>query len=205
MTPIRSRRALFVRGCMLLAVGVGIIASTAQAQHKPATERQLAAGRNMAPLKLPPLPPNKVSTKNFGDWTQRCDTRPGVPEQKCFLTQTVVKGKDQRKHGLMAITVGLFGPDRKPGMILRVPLGLGVFLPPGFKLNVPGIEPTQIVIHSCLPAGCIARTPLSPNLIAAMKNADAGSLKLHTITKRLVQVPVSFKGFTAALASLSKR
>ncbi len=204
MNPIRSRRGPLVRACKLVVVGVGLIATTAQAQQIPATERKFAAGRNLAPLKLPPLPPKKVPTKNFGDWTQRCTSRPGVPGQQCFLTQTVIQSKDQKKHGLLAITVGLFGPDKKPGMVLRVPLGLGVFLPPGFKFNVPGIEPVRIVIVSCLPNGCSAKTPLLPDIIAAMKKADAGSLELHTIRKQVIRVPVSFKGFTAALASLSK-
>ena len=89
-------------------------------------------------------------------------------------------------------------------MALRVPLGLGVLLPPGLKLNIPGIEPTGIVIQSCLPIGCIAKISLLPDIIAAMKKADAGSLEVHTIRKRKIKVPVSFKGFTEALESLSK-
>jgi len=189
---------------VFVAVGAGIIAPTAQARQEPAPEQRLAAAENLAPLKLPALPRKKIPTKKFGDWTQRCDTRPGVPGKQCFLTQTIVKTEDQRKRGLLAVTVGLFGPDRKPGMVLRVPLGLAVLLPPGFKLNVPGIEPIRIVILSCLPNGCSARTPLAPDTIEAMKKADAGSVELHNLRKQVIRVPVSFKGFTEALESLTR-
>ena len=204
MIPSRSRRTPLIRACALVVIGIGIVATTAQAQQKPTTEIRIAAGGKLAPLKLPPLPPKEIPTKKFGDWTQRCDPRPGLSEQKCLLIQTVVHAKDEKRHGLLAVTVGLFGPTKIPGMLFRVPLGFGVFLPPGFKFNVPGVEPIRIVIQSCLPTGCSAQTPLSPDVIAAMQKADAGSLELHTIRKRVIRVPVSFKGFTAALASLGK-
>ena len=158
----------------------------------------------MTPLKLPPLQSKKVLTKKFGDWIQRCSMRPGQTEKKCFLTQTVIQTKDKKKHGLLAITVGLLGQDQKPGMGLRVPIGLGVLLPPGFKFNVPSIEPTRIVSQSCLPLGCIARLPP----IARDHRRDEESLKRiargSTLRKQVVKLTVSFKGFTAALASLSK-
>ena len=130
--------------------------------------------------------------------------RPGQTEKKCFLTQTVIQTKDKKKHGLLAITVGLLGQDQKPGMGLRVPIGLSVLLPPGFKFNAPGIEPTRIVIQSCLPLGCIARLPLSPAIIDAMKKSEKGSLEVHTLRKQVMKLTVSFKEFAAALASLSK-
>jgi len=203
MIPVRSRRMHSAGFCMLVVIGAGIIAATAQAGQKPAPERQIAAAENLAPLKLPPLPQKKIPTKKFGDWTQRCDARPGVKGQQCFLTQTIVQTKNQRKHGLLAITVGLFGPDQKPGMVLRAPLGLAILLPPGFKLNVPGIEPIRIVILSCLPNGCSAKTPLVPDTLEAMKKADSGSVEFYNIGKQVIRVPFSFKGFTAALDSLN--
>lgn len=204
MIPILSRRISLIRTCIICVLGAGIAAPTALAQLNSGAERQYAAGGQLTPLKLPPLPPKKIPAKNFGDWAQRCDPRPGVSEQKCYLTQTVVHTKDQKKQGLLAITVGFFGPDKKPGMILRVPLGFGVFLPPGFRFTVPGVEPIRMVIQSCLPTGCTAKTPLTPDVLAAMKNSDTGSLELYTIRKQLIRVPISFKGFTAALTSMHK-
>lgn len=202
MTPIPMRRTPLLRSCMLVIIGVGFVVATAQAQQIPETKRHFTAGENLSPLKLPPLPAKKIPSKKFGDWTQLCKTRPGVSGRKCFLTQTVIQTKDKNRQGLLAITIGLIGPDQKPSMALRVPLELGVLLPPGFKFNVPGIEPTQIVVQSCLPIGCIAKMSLMPDIVAAMEKSEAGSLEVHTIRKKVIRIPVSFKGFTAALASL---
>lgn len=189
---------------MLAIACIGLTATTAQAQQLAAAEHPITTGENLSPLKLPPLPAKDVPTTKFGDWIQRCDTRPGVTEHACLLLQTVVHTKDDQKRAIMAMTVGLSGPDKKPVMVLRVPLELGAFLPPGFKLVVPGIEPVRVAIQSCLQIGCSAKLPLLPDIITAMQKADAGAIEIHTLRKRVIQVPISFKGFTAALDSLGK-
>lgn len=204
MTPNLFLRTALFRTCICVVMGIGSVTTAAQAQQHTAKEIQVAAGEKLSPLKLPPLPKKKFPTKKFEDWTQLCKTRPGATEEKCYLTQTVTQSQNEEKHGILAITVGLIGSDRKPGMALRVPLELGVLLPPGFKLNVPGVDPTPIAIQICLPIGCIARFALKPEVVAAMKKADKGSIELHTVRQKVVQIPVSFKGFTAALASLDK-
>jgi invasion protein IalB len=86
---------------LFVTIGVGIVAASAQAQQTRVTERQVAAGENLTPLKLPPLPRKKVPTKKFGDWIQRCNTRPGTAEKKCFLMQTVVQTKDKKQQGFI--------------------------------------------------------------------------------------------------------
>ena len=80
-------------------------------------QAQISPGKNLEPLKLPPLPKKELPKKKFGNWTQVCETRPGVVRQKCFLTQTVVQTKEGRKLGLLGITVGNFGPQKKLGAI----------------------------------------------------------------------------------------
>ena len=204
MTPNLFQPLPLFRACLFVVMGIGLVTATAQAQQHRAAEIQLAAGEKLSPLKLPPLPKKEIPTKKFEDWTQLCKTRPGATEEKCYLTQTVIQGEKEEKHGILAITVGLMGSDKKPGMALRVPLELGVLLPPGFKLNVPGADPTPIAIQICLPIGCIARFALEPEVVAAMKKADKGSIEVHTVRQKVMQIPVSFKGFTAALASLDR-
>jgi len=202
MNRNRSRRISLRRTCLLAAVAAGLAAPAAVAQQIPTSDRPFPAGKTPAPLELPPLPAKKPSTKRFGDWTQRCDVRPGATEHKCFLTQTVVHTQNGRKQPILAITIGRFGPKRQPGMVLLVPLAVGLYLPAGLKLSVPGTEPLPIAVQSCLPAGCSATFPLTPALTAAMKKADAGSLEIRTIRKQAIPVPLSFKGFTAAMDSL---
>lgn len=204
MIPIRIRQAALIKACLLAIGGAAGFPAIAQAQYFATAETQIAATGDLAPLKLPPLPRKKIPTKTFDDWTQHCTSQPGVPGQKCLLTQTVFKTNNQRKHALLAITIGYLGPNKEPAMLLRVPLALGVYLPPGLKFSVPGTEPVRMIIQSCRATGCSARTPLAPDLIAVMKNSDAGSLELYTVRKQLIRMPISFKGFAMAFDSLTK-
>lgn len=189
-------------GCLIALATACALSTAAPAQQRSAVEMQVAVGGKLEPLKLPPLPRKKIPTKTFGDWTQHCTSQPGVPGQKCLLSQSVFKTDKQRKQGILAITVGYLGKKDEPAMLFRVPIALGLFLPPGLKFNVPGTEPVRMVVQSCLATGCSARTPLTPDIIAAMRNSDAGTLELYTIRKQLIRMPISFKGFAAAFASL---
>ena len=204
MKSVRSLPATMARHFVIAAIGVGAIAMPAQAQQNPAKQIQLAADGGLAPLELPALPPKEIQKKKFGNWTQQCDTRPGSQQEKCFITQAVVGTKDNEKHGLLGITIGYFGPDHKLGVIFRVPIAMGIFLPSGFKFSVPGVEAAPIPVQVCMPQGCSATQVLSPDTVTAMKKANAGTLELQTVGKELVRLPVSFKGFTAALNSLSE-
>lgn len=204
MAPKFPRLAPSLKTILCVIVAAGTVAFTTQAQQLPSAEGSFAAGKTPAPLELPPLPPKKLKTNKFGDWTQRCDTRPGVNAPQCFLTQTIVQNKDGKKRMILAITVGLLGQDQQPGMILLLPLDIGLFLPPGLIFNVPGTEPVRIAVQSCLRDGCRATTQLTPDIITAMQKGSDGTLEIRTIRKQIVRVPVSFKGFTAAFASLRK-
>jgi invasion protein IalB len=196
MKQPRSLGIKLIGTVMVALFGIGSLAAPAQAQ--------LATGKNLSPFDLPPLPQKEIKKKKFGNWTQQCDVRPGVKEQKCALTQSVIGTREERQHRILTITVGYFGTEKKLGMILQVPLALGVFLPAGLKLNVPDTETSPIAVQFCVPQGCRATTTLSQDLVSAMKTTDKGSLEVQTISKRAIRIPISFKGFTAALKSLAK-
>jgi invasion protein IalB len=204
MIKTGSLRATLTRACMATFIGAVFLAGPVQAQQNRSSEQPFSAGKKLAPLELPPLPKKEYPKKKFGDWTQQCDVRPGVTERKCFLTQTAVQTRDGRKLALLGVTIGYFGADKKLGIIFRVPLALGVFLPNGFKFNVPGIDPVPVGVQFCLTQGCSATTLLTPEIVAAIGKGDAGSLEVQTIKKRIIRMPISFKGFTEGLASLNK-
>ena len=100
--------------------------------------------------------------------------------------------------------VSLYGDKKTPAAIFQIPLGLGIYLPSGLTLNVPGVKPVRIVVESCLRRGCSAATALTPELIAGMQKEASGSVELTTLQKRKVKLPLSFKGFTAGFAALRK-
>ena len=153
-------RTPFARTCVVTLFGTAILAGAVQAQQNPSSKQPFSAGKKLSPLELPPLPKKAYPKKKFGDWTRQCEVRPGVTEQKCFLTQTAVQTKEGRKLALLGITVGYFGREKRLGIIFRVPLALGVFLPTGFKYNVPGIDPVPVGVQFCLAQGCSAHSCL---------------------------------------------
>lgn len=190
--------------CILTALMATSVQVQAQAPYSPPATQQPNASGAPAPLDLPPLPRKTTPPQRFGDWSKKCDARPGNQGENCYLTQIVVHSRNDQKQGVLLVAVGYYGPNKTPGVIMRVPLALGVYLPTGLTLMVPGADPLKVVIESCLPRGCNAVAKLSPTLVAAMKNANRGSVDLQTIRRQQVKLPISFKGITAGLASLNK-
>lgn len=202
---------IFHRGwqCALsIGVSIFLMGGTVQAQTQKSPEMPTAGqpttGVTPAPLDLPPLPRKKVPVQRYGDWSKQCDARPGTEIKNCYLTQVIVHNRNKKRQGILLLAVGYYGPNKTPGVIMRVPLALGVYLPTGLTLTVPGADPLKVIIESCLPRGCNAVAKLSPAIIAAMKNANRGSVELRTLRRQQVKLPVSFKGITAGLASLNK-
>ena len=183
----------------------GMVPASAQAPATNPAAQQPAAGSIQAPLALPPLPSNAPPPQRFGDWAKRCSVQPGNKVQHCHLTQVLMHTKNQKRQGLLMLRVGYYGEKKIPAVIMRVPLALGVYLPTGLTLTVPGAEPLRVVIESCLPKqGCRAVAKLPSAMVSAMKNANKGTVALRTLRRQQLKLPVSFKGITAGLASLNK-
>ena len=182
----------------------GTIPASAQAPATQPAAQQPAAGSAPAPLDLPPLPRNAPPPQRFGDWAKRCDVLPGKQIELCHLTQVLMHTRNEKRQGILMVRVGYYGDKKTPAVIMRVPLALGVYLPTGLTLTVPGTKPHKVAIESCLPQGCNASAKLPPAMVAAMKNANKGSVGLRTLRKQQIKLPVSFKGITAGLASLNK-
>jgi invasion protein IalB len=174
------------------------LATPAGAQQTP---DQLPPGQPAPQLDLPPAQKQEPGER-FGDWTKKCETRPGTQEENCVLTQLVVHQQNEKRHGVLLVAIGYLGENKRPGVILRVPLALGVYLPGGMTLTVPSVEPMRIVFDACLPSGCSGATPLSDDVITAMKKANGGSVEIRNIRRQNLRLPISFKGFTAGFAAL---
>ena len=50
--------------------------------------------------------------------------------------------------------------------------------------------------------GAYAATPLSPEFIKAMKSGTNLNIGMESVTRKPVTIPVSLKGFTAAISKL---
>lgn len=137
----------------------------------------------------------------FGDWVARCVTPPGATRQHCALHHGIITKKEPRRQ-LLGITVGFFGKAHTPGVLFHAPIG--VYLPAGLILSIPGAQIVRIVYDICTPRICRAPLTLTPEFIAAMKKAEHGVVTIRDRLRKPLKLPLSLKGFTAGFDALSK-
>ncbi len=140
----------------------------------------------------------EIETQRFDDWTLRCQPASETRLRACRMLQQAVS-RDGGKP-LLQFMVGRFGPEKILGAVIIVPLG--VRLPPGL-----GIQVDQRPLHSypferCDPRSCQARAILDGGLLEELKAGLRGQVTFQNATGQAVAVPISLKGFTAALRAL---
>lgn len=142
----------------------------------------------------------------FGDWMRRCTPNPPPQasppaqgkQEVCFLIQQVMDRNTQ--NPILKITVGFFGPQRQPGAVIAMPLG--VPLAQGLQLSVDGAEIRKVPFQVCRRDGCTAFVPLDA---AAIGNFKAGAQAVATVDNGQgegLSLPISLNGFTAGYGSI---
>jgi invasion protein IalB len=134
----------------------------------------------------------------FQDWTMRCEKAEETGPEQCHVFQNAKDEKTGRDVAQMA--VGRVPNDPKPLVIVSLPLG--VYLPPGVLIQVDDKEPIRIPIEVCDPAGCRAGFPLTNEVQATFKAGLTANVTVQDAAGRQASVPLSLKGFTAALNAL---
>lgn len=137
--------------------------------------------------------------QRFGDWGRQCEKSPGGDEI-CFIYQNV--DKKDTKQRMMSIRVFYPKSQDQPAMVVTVPLG--TLLPAGAAMMLDGIEPVKMVYLACANEGC-ATAPmlLSAEVIGAMKKGETASVRVAALNKQVIGLPVSLKGFTKAIGSIT--
>lgn len=126
-----------------------------------------------------------TNAMRFGDWRLDCGRR------DCPV-HTAIASADGSEVLRVAVAAG-----GAPSLTVLTPLPL--FLPDGLVLVI-GEEPDRPVPwRTCGAAGCEARLPLDPELLAGLKRERTGSVGFTLVDGEAVRVPFSLVGFTAAL------
>lgn len=140
----------------------------------------------------------KTETQKFEDWAVRCrpasETRPRV----CRMHQELVIKGD--REPVVRFVVGRFGPEKVLGAVIFVPMG--VRLPPGLGIVVDKRPLHTYPFERCDAKGCQARVLLDADILGDLKAGLTGQVKFQTSAGRVLAVPVSLKGFSAALRAL---
>ena len=128
-------------------------------------------------------------------WHVRCnDSGSGM---RCRASQTIALRKSRKR--LLAVRVTR-PSDAKAAMMMHLPHGL--FLPAGVSWQVDDAARGELTVQTCDKRGCYAGMALSAQRLEALKRGARLTLSFQNLEKRTVRVPVSLKGFTAAIAKL---
>lgn len=166
-----------------LLLGSLLAAGPAAAQQAPAADAS---------------PPTET-TATYQDWLMRCVAPAGQP-RACEVVQNLqIEGQGP----VASIAIGRTGPDEPVIIVIQVPQG--VWLPGGMTLKVGEKgQPLPLEYKRCAQA-CVAEATLDAAAVEAMKaTTETGSFTFKDGAQRDVTLPVSFRGFSAALdASLA--
>ncbi|NIR31595.1 MAG: invasion associated locus B family protein [Gammaproteobacteria bacterium] len=133
----------------------------------------------------------------YQDWRVRCESG-NESQQRCIMFQNLVY--QDSGQTVLSIQIGRNTATERPAAVFIVPLG--VILPPGVSMEIDGGSRTKIDYQQCNRQSCIAPLPLNDTLLGTMKRGLEAQVTFHAVvqgSRRPITVPVSLKGFTAAL------
>lgn len=142
------------------------------------------------------------SGQQFGDWTVNCEGK-GAGEI-CHIDQKIVS-KDEKKHGLLEIGVGMMpmpNGTKSPKLIVLAPLG--ILLPKGLTLQIDDTPAAQLPFVQCFPVGCRTVINLESDGLQKFKNGNTAKFTYYLPNGKPASIPVSLKGFTAGFDAVSK-
>lgn len=195
-----------VQGLLVLgALSVGI------AQAGPAAKGKAPAKAEAA---------EQAAGQQFDDWGYRCEKVQGAANESCNIIQVASQNPQAAGQGaqwLLQTAIGYLDGQERPAMVVKA--RLGVILPPGSVVTVPGHNPVRIPFQRCDNSGCVAFVFLDEPFVKALKDADAAAQKDENVRgsvaltyqatgaqgqvgQQTVALPLSLKGFSKAFAML---
>jgi invasion protein IalB len=193
-TDNRLRRVLMTFFSLIALV----CAAVSWAAVTPATAQTQAPAP--APAAEPATDPAQKGPdiERIKDWSFQCTQPQADKPRSCFAIHDVFPNEGNVR--ILQMVVGRFGEENLLGALFFVPLGIR--LPPGLTVQIDKNEPIRLQIERCTSKGCQAQIALAEPFLSLMKAGSGGEVTFEDATGRLVAVPFSLQGFTAALAKL---
>ncbi len=135
----------------------------------------------------------------FKDWRLRCDKADAATPPSCHIFQTVVVSQTGQPFLYVAAGYPREGPG---GPTLFLSLPLGIHLPSGVSLSVDQGQPVPVPVVHCDRDGCHARLALDRRLIKSLQAGLVAQVGFQDGVGQPITVPVSLRGFTAALKAV---
>jgi len=133
------------------------------------------------------------------DWTVVCDVPSQLQTEVCLIVQQ--RNLRDSEQPIIRVEIGYAIQTGAPFAVITTPLG--VALAAGLSMRIDNGETTQFDYGSCIPKGCVVGAGLTDIQITSMKTGKEAQFTFKDNHSRDIVVPVSLKGFTAALRSIA--
>jgi invasion protein IalB len=127
-------------------------------------------------------------------WPARCTSASRNAPLECAVEQTAVLSKT----GQLIVLVNIRVPSDTHAPVALVQLPLGLNLPVGAKFQVDDGKPIELQIQTCENRGCYASTPITPELLAALKSGLQLKVSFQNLAKEIITVPMPLADFAVA-------
>jgi invasion protein IalB len=178
-----------------------------QPQQPPPPPQPAKPKARAAAVQAAPAPPAAAPAALQGDasgasaaapsqpgWAARCSSASRDAPLECAVEQTAVL----QKTGQLIVLVNIRVPSDTHTPVALVQLPLGLNLPGGAKLQVDDGHATDLQIQTCEARGCLAGTPVAPDLLAALKSGKQLKISFENLGKETITIPLPLGDFAAA-------
>jgi invasion protein IalB len=176
---------------LLALAALACVPASAQAPKKAAPAP--APAHSPAP-QASPSPEQQAAQPPAPGWISRCGSASREAPLECSVEETAVLTKTGQLIVLVNIRVA--SDTHQPVALVQLPLGLN--LPAGAKLQVDDGKATDLQIQTCENRGCYSNTPVSPELLAALKSGKQLKVAFQNLNKEVITIPMPLADFAAA-------
>ncbi len=183
----------------ILRPGRAAYRGIARRPKRSAPPALLAAALGVLALAAGPAAGQPSDGQTFKDWRIRCEQGQGDEPRQCNIFQTVVVSRTEQP--ILYVAVG-YPPGGAGDAVVFITLPLGIHLPSGVTLGVDEGGPVALTLEHCDQGGCHARLRLGRALVASFQAGLVAYVGFRDGLRQPLRIPVSLKGFTAALKAL---
>lgn len=139
-----------------------------------------------------------AEAQRFGSWIAKCEAPQEGQQGGCFILQELVLREGGQR--VLQMAIGYVPGDDSPIAALSLPLGMS--LPAGVVMEVPGARAMHFPVERCEPSGCRAGARLESDFLRALGTAERMTVRFNDAKREPIEVAVSLEGFSAGLAAL---
>jgi len=134
---------------------------------------------------------------NTPSWATACSATSRLQPLTCAMEQRVILRETGQQLASVIIQTPAAG---EATLVVRLPLGLSIA--DGVTFEVDEDEITRLDIQTCEANGCFIRTPLTDEILVALRRGSQLILALKNNLNSDIRIPISLSGFSAAFDSV---